>query len=104
MQTVRLSLMAEKQSMSDNRETFFNYKDLNEIGELFEEWLLEIRHRGAFGAIHASYSSLCDSLCALPREASSSQLPLLWLKVCLQSCLKREGTHHANLNYYVMHL
>ncbi|PLW40553.1 hypothetical protein PCANC_16777 [Puccinia coronata f. sp. avenae] len=90
MQTVRLSLMAEKQSMSDNRETFFNYKDLNEIGELFEEWLLEIRHRGAFGAIHASYSSLCDSLCALPREASSSQLPLLWLKAHISAITSRK--------------
>jgi hypothetical protein len=83
MQTVKLSLIVEEQSVGDNRDTFLSYQDLTEIGELFEKWLLEIRHRGAFGAIHASYSALCDALCALPKQSTSSQLPVLWLQARL---------------------
>ncbi|EFP93202.2 uncharacterized protein PGTG_19441 [Puccinia graminis f. sp. tritici CRL 75-36-700-3] len=90
MQTVKLSLIAEEQSAGDNRNTFLSYQDLTEIGELFEQWLLEIRHRGAFGAIHASYSGLCDALCALPKESASSQLPVLWLQAHISAITSRK--------------
>lgn len=89
-QTVKLSLIAQEQCMCNNRETFLSYKDLKEIGELFEQWLLEIRHRGAFGAIHASYASLCDSLCTLPNGSTSSQLPFLWLQAHISAITSRQ--------------
>ncbi|KAI9600539.1 hypothetical protein H4Q26_000324 [Puccinia striiformis f. sp. tritici PST-130] len=90
MQTVKLSLMAEEQNLSENLGTFFSYEDLKQIGELFEQWLLEIRHRGAFGAIHASYSSLCDSLCSLPKKSIPSQLPVIWLQAHISAITSRK--------------
>ncbi|WAQ92561.1 hypothetical protein PtA15_17A42 [Puccinia triticina] len=90
MQTVKLSLIAEEHSLGDNHGRVLSYQDLGEIGELFEQWLLEIRHRGAFGAIHASYSSLCEALCALPKQSTSSQLPTLWLQAHISAITSRK--------------
>ncbi|POW03669.1 hypothetical protein PSHT_11588 [Puccinia striiformis] len=97
MQTVKLSLMAEEQNLSENLGTFFSYEDLKQIGELFEQWLLEIRHRGAFGAIHASYSSLCDSLCSLPKKSIPSQLPYVATSTFQASSLNTQTINCANL-------
>ncbi|EGG10255.1 uncharacterized protein MELLADRAFT_103633 [Melampsora larici-populina 98AG31] len=63
--------------------------DISDIGRLFETWLLEIRHRGAFGAIHASYSKLCGILCS-PTCTSTSQLPAAWLKMHIKAITSRK--------------
>ncbi|KAH9817988.1 putative death-receptor fusion protein-domain-containing protein [Melampsora americana] len=62
---------------------------ISDIGRLFETWLLEIRHRGAFGAIHASYSKLCGVLCSLP-HAGTSQPPAVWLKMHINAITSRK--------------
>ncbi|MBW0485094.1 hypothetical protein O181_024809 [Austropuccinia psidii MF-1] len=82
-QAVRLSIKAKEQIGFINPDSLFSVEDLKEIGQMFQRWLLEIRHRGAFTAIHRAYSALCEELCRIsksPQASSTSRLPALWLE------------------------
>ncbi|KAG0142771.1 hypothetical protein CROQUDRAFT_81774 [Cronartium quercuum f. sp. fusiforme G11] len=72
------------------RTSLLSLKEISEIGGLFETWLLEIRHRGAFGAIHASYSKLVACLCSLPRSSTYARLPASWLKAHITAITYRK--------------
>ncbi|WFD18524.1 phosphatidylinositol N-acetylglucosaminyltransferase [Malassezia caprae] len=49
---------------------------LSDANELFQTWLLQIRHRGAFSTVYPQYHALAQSLCAAPATRS---LPSAWL-------------------------
>lgn len=90
MNTVKLSLNAGQTDVTNDPDRFLSYQDLIDVGEMFETWLLEIRHRGAFGGIHTAYSSLCGLLCTLPQESPSSQLPAMWLRAHICAITNRQ--------------
>lgn len=51
-----------------------------EANELFQTWLLQIRHRGAFSTVYPQYHALAQALCADP---TTRALPSTWLHALL---------------------
>ena len=54
--------------------------DYGVAGELFLEWLMSIRHRGAFTAIIPSFEKLCRD-CFQDTDEKVRKLPVEWLNV-----------------------
>lgn len=53
---------------------------LPDANELFQTWLLQIRHRGAFSTVYPQYHALAQTLCAAP---ATRTLPRAWLHALL---------------------
>jgi len=53
---------------------------LRDANELFQTWLLQIRHRGAFSTVYPQYHALAQTLCAAP---TTRALPSAWLHALL---------------------
>ncbi|KAI8461092.1 putative death-receptor fusion protein-domain-containing protein [Phakopsora pachyrhizi] len=90
-QVVKIAVTALLNGRSDTPGfQLLTYEELMEIGKLFGQWMLEIRHRGAFSAIHASYSALCNVLCSLPSDSSLSDMPYTWLQGHIDAITNRK--------------
>jgi hypothetical protein len=56
-------------------------EDVKRIGDLFAVWLAKIRHRGAFMAIHPSYTRAAAALLRCTDRVQVQNLPYVWLDV-----------------------
>ncbi|BFZ60392.1 hypothetical protein YB2330_001428 [Saitoella coloradoensis] len=60
-------------------ESWLSIDDFSVGGELFQTWLTDIRHRGAFAAVHPHFVAVCARLFA-SNDEQLSKLPAAWLE------------------------
>lgn len=55
-------------------------QDFDDAGRLFQTWLTDVRHRGAFSAVFPNFVDIAKRLLKMQAETNLSQLPRIWLQ------------------------
>ncbi|SNX84651.1 uncharacterized protein MEPE_03360 [Melanopsichium pennsylvanicum] len=85
--SLRSKKAAEPHSESDHQgiwREIYSVQDIEAVGQRFNQWLTQIRHRGAFSTIYPAY---CDAASAIVRSKASdiSGLPQQWIRAFLDT-------------------